>query len=275
MNLGPGIYADIPNDEYHKLPGVSKSMLDKIDESPAHLRDYLDNPVHEQTAAMALGSAVHCAVLQPDRFDDEYIVMPDVDGRTAEARAFREAAEKKGKQALKEIDGRWIKAMAARVRDSIPVRQWMQKPNLIENSIVWEMDGYVCRARPDMIVPRMKVIVDLKTTIASADNFGREIFRRNYDVQAWWYLKACENIGIKCDSFVMIAAHKQRPFLTSFHEIHQDDEAYAIAAEECEAAFDTYKVCMRTGQWPGYSQDIIPVQVPRHHEAVLAEEAFD
>ena len=81
----PGIYADIPNEVYHALPGVSKSMLDKLDESPAHLRDAIDNPVHEQTMPMMIGSATHCAVLQPDKFEDQYIVMSDIDGRTSEA----------------------------------------------------------------------------------------------------------------------------------------------------------------------------------------------
>ena len=268
----PGIYADIPNEVYHALPGVSKSMLDKLDESPAHLRDAIDNPVHEQTMPMMIGSATHCAVLQPDKFEDQYIVMPDIDGRTSEARAFREAAKKKGKQALKEIEARWIKAIATRVRDSILFRQWSAKDPLIENSVIWEMDGYLCRARPDMIVPDMNVIVDLKTTALSCDNFPREIFRRNYDWQAYWYLKAAENVGIKCDSFMIVAAHKARPFLVSFHEIHRDSEAFAIAADECEVAFETYKNCMRTGLWPGYSQDPIPVQVPRHHETVVVEE---
>ena len=62
------------------------------------------------------------------------------------------------------------------------------------------MDGYLCRARPDMIVPDMNVIVDLKTTALSCDNFPREIFRRRYHWQAYWYLKAAENVGIRARS---------------------------------------------------------------------------
>ena len=270
-NPAPGIYADVPNETYHSWPGVSKSMLDKIIETPAHLKDYMEQDEHVQTAPMLLGSATHTSVLQPEKFDDEYVVMPDIDGRTAEARAFRAAAKKKGKTPITHIDGRWMKAISKRVRETTWFKRWMNRQPLIENSIVWDMDGYVCRARPDLIAD--ETIIDLKTTIQSCRNFPNEIFRRRYHWQAYWYLKAAENVGIDCDTFTIIAAHKQRPFLISLHEITRDSEAYVIAADECEAAFSTYKECMRTGQWPGYPDDPIPVQVPsnRQHEALIEE----
>ena len=268
----PGIYADIPNETYHAWPGVSKSMLDKLTDTPAHLKDYMEQDEHVQTAPMLLGSATHTSVMQPEKFDDQYIVMPDIDGRTAEARAFRTAAKKKGKVPISHIDGRWIKAITARVQDTVFFKRCMNRGPLIENSIVWEMDGYLCRARPDMIVDEM--VVDLKTTIQSCSNFNSEIFRRRYHWQAYWYLKGCENVGIDCDTFMIIAAHKQRPFLVSLHEITRESEAYAVAAQECEAAFETYKTCMRTGLWPGYPHDPIPVQVPSHRQDVLIEEPF-
>ena len=268
----PGIYADIPNETYHAWPGVSKSMLDKLTDTPAHLKDYMEQDEHVQTAPMLLGSATHTSVMQPEKFDDQYIIMPDIDGRTAEARAFRTAAKKKGKVPISHIDGRWIKAITARVRDTVFFKRCMNRGPLIENSIVWEMDGYLCRARPDMIVDEM--VVDLKTTIQSCSNFNSEIFRRRYHWQAYWYLKGCENVGIDCDTFMIIAAHKQRPFLVSLHEITRESEAYAVAAQECEAAFETYKTCMRTGLWPGYPHDPIPVQVPSHRQDVLIEEPF-
>lgn len=272
MTVGPGIYTDIPNETYHSWPGVSRSQLVKLAETPAHLKDHLDDPVHVETPAMAFGSAVGVMVLQPELFDDEYIVMPDIDGRTTEAKSFKAAAEKKGKKILTHSDGRWAKAIAVRVRDSVPFRRWLNDPPMIETSIVWEMDDYLCRARLDLIAH--DTIVDLKTTIKTARWFPYEIFNRRYHWQAYWYLKAAENVGIDRDTFTIIAAHKARPFLVSLHEITRDSEAYAIAAEECEAAFETYKTCMRTGQWPGYPDEPIPVTVPANRQRELIEEPF-
>ena len=76
-----------------------------------------------------------------------------------------------------------------------------------------------------------------------------------------------------------MALHKSRPFLVSLHEIHLDGEAFAEAAVQCEALFDTYKQCMKTGLWAGYPEEPQPVQLPaqRHEHAPeqeLVEEGF-
>jgi hypothetical protein len=59
----------ISNEQYHADPAVSASHLHAIARSPYHYWSrYLDpnrKPV-EPTAAMRLGSLVHCAVLEPD-----------------------------------------------------------------------------------------------------------------------------------------------------------------------------------------------------------------
>ena len=61
-----GIHQGIPAEVYHLWPGVSNSMLGKLAESPAHLRDWMDRRDEEPdkpTDAQRLGTAVHCAVL--------------------------------------------------------------------------------------------------------------------------------------------------------------------------------------------------------------------
>lgn len=75
--MEPGIYPDIPNDEYHKGPGVSKSGLDLIAKSPAHYYHAVnaanDND-REPTVAQAFGTAFHTLLLEPDVFKAEYVV---------------------------------------------------------------------------------------------------------------------------------------------------------------------------------------------------------
>lgn len=69
--IEPGIYPDMPAAEYHAAPAASKSDLDKIARSPAHYRAYKENPP-EQTKAMALGTAFHTLVLEPEKFSGDY-----------------------------------------------------------------------------------------------------------------------------------------------------------------------------------------------------------
>lgn len=71
--IEPGIYspAMLTNAEYHGGELVTKSKLDLIERSPAHLKYQLDNP-REETKALRIGKALHCAVLEPEVFLQEY-----------------------------------------------------------------------------------------------------------------------------------------------------------------------------------------------------------
>ena len=59
----------ISNEEYHADPAISASQLKEIGKSPFHYwKRYVDpdRSPSEPTAAMRLGSLVHCAVLEPN-----------------------------------------------------------------------------------------------------------------------------------------------------------------------------------------------------------------
>jgi exodeoxyribonuclease VIII len=68
-----GIYDSVPNCDYHNGPGISKSGLDLINRSPMHYKAVIDaENDNEPTAAQRIGTAVHCAILEPDVFVQEY-----------------------------------------------------------------------------------------------------------------------------------------------------------------------------------------------------------
>lgn len=62
-------------DEYHSAPGLSNSALKDLEVSPLrfwHLHLNRNRPADEPTAAMKLGTALHCAVLEPAKFDGRF-----------------------------------------------------------------------------------------------------------------------------------------------------------------------------------------------------------
>lgn len=73
IDIEAGIYPpeELTNEQYHAIPAVSKSDLDKIDRSPAHYKFAKDNP-QPPTTAMIRGTIVHAAILEPDRFEVDY-----------------------------------------------------------------------------------------------------------------------------------------------------------------------------------------------------------
>lgn len=67
-----GIFAGIPNADYHGGPGISKSGLDIIRRSPMHYKAARDAGPRESTPAQREGTIVHDLVLEPESFWDRY-----------------------------------------------------------------------------------------------------------------------------------------------------------------------------------------------------------
>ena len=72
--------------EYRQHEGISRSQLWKIRESPEKFKYAMEHP-EEPTPALLFGQMVHKLVLEPDTFDEEFIVAPEVDKRTKEGKA--------------------------------------------------------------------------------------------------------------------------------------------------------------------------------------------
>ena len=81
---------------YDDKEHVTNSMLSWLKQSPAYFKSQIDKK-SVPTDAMTFGSAFHCAVLEPDKFDDLYYVIPKLDKRTkAGKEEFAEHMSKAG-----------------------------------------------------------------------------------------------------------------------------------------------------------------------------------
>lgn len=70
--MKPGIYDNLPAGEYHAADAVSRSGLTKIDRSIDHYREYVANGI-EDSKALRTGTAIHTAILEPWKFQHDYI----------------------------------------------------------------------------------------------------------------------------------------------------------------------------------------------------------
>lgn len=73
------------NEEYRAAPGISRSELFRLTQSPLHFKYYQEHPEPE-TAALKFGTAVHARILEPLKFRDDYESIPKLDRRTKEGR---------------------------------------------------------------------------------------------------------------------------------------------------------------------------------------------
>ncbi|EZG87226.1 exonuclease VIII [Escherichia coli O26:H11 str. 2011C-3270] len=192
-DIEPGIYYGISNENYHAGPGVSKSQLDDIADTPALYLWRKNAPVDTtKTKTLDLGTAFHCRVLEPEEFSNRFIVAPEFNRRTnagkEEEKAFLMECASTGKTVITAEEGRKIELMYQRVM-ALPLGQWLvESAGHAESSIYWEdpETGILCRCRPDKIIPEFHWIMDVKTT-ADIQRFKTAYYDYRYHVQDAFY----------------------------------------------------------------------------------------
>lgn len=260
-------YAEVPAPEYHATQAVSQSTLKKLSESPSKLRWELNNPSRTSSSALTIGSAVHCALLEPDKFEDQFIAMPKVDRRTKEGKARYEEFERiaKGRTILSQDEMDAVVRIHQRASDDDRLGVFFKGGHREMSFFVRdELTGLVLRCRPDQIVdtPHGQFIVDLKTTdCAKKEVFERDILKYGYLTQAAFYMDTVEAAtGRRPDGFVIVAVEKSRD--CDYTTWVMPDDVLAYARTEYRALLDTFAGCVTNDVWPGYAREMIEFKLP-------------
>lgn len=261
--MEPGVYDGIPEDHYHSSDGVSVSRLKRFAEAPAKARF----GVQKETPALALGSLIHCAVLEPAELEHRYQVT-DLDRRGTKAWDAAEAAAG-GRELVKRAD--WDEALA--IRDAVhkhPVaRELLSGPLLVEQSMYWidEETGLLCRGRTDGMRVDMRVLIDVKsTTDASPGGFARTVTDYFYDWQDAFYRAGINrSAGWTPEAFIFVAVEKEPPYLVGAYEVDPAD--LEAARDDLREQLAHYAECLRTDTWPGYSETLELVRLPAARRA--------
>jgi exodeoxyribonuclease VIII len=246
----------ISNAEYHADPAVSASHLHAVAKSPYHYWSrYLDpkRSAPEPTAAMRLGSLVHCAVLEPDELAKRYAVC--LPRNTKAGKEMAAEMEASGIEAVTETDMEQALAMAASVRNH-QAAATLLRDGKAEQSFWWDdiPTGLRCKCRPDWY--NGTTIVDLKTTTdASPQGFAKSVAQWRYHVQQAHYLS-----GTFAERFVFIAVEKTYPYAVGVYEL--DEAAMLHGASERRVNLQTIADCRAISEWPGYGNTIQPLSLP-------------
>lgn len=248
------------NAEYHSMPGISKSGLDLINRSPAHYRWAQDNP-QDPTPAMRIGTLTHLAVLEPDRFNLECIVMPVLDRRTKDGKLRWEEfqAAYPDHELLTSDEHTRIIAIRDAVRAHPLARKLMDRIEAVEVSTFWKdpISGIECRCRPDAVLDN-GMLIDLKTTRDAGPGFERSVAKYRYHVQAAFYGDGMG--GMESRPMVFIAVETEAPYLVSCNIIGPD--SLSAGRDAYRRNLETYAKCLESGIWPGYPETLQTLNVP-------------
>jgi exodeoxyribonuclease VIII len=260
-----GIAYGLPAEAYFAQPHLNNSGIKELLRSPAHYRHSLTAP-REQTKAMQIGSAVHCAVLEPAEFGKRYAAMPDgIDRRTKEGKALYAELEANGKEILSANDFRDVMNIAGAV-NTHPTAADLLSGGKPEVSVFGELDGVLVKCRFDWLRDD-GIAVDLKTTQnASSSEFARTVGKYSYHRQASFYLDVASSVGVNIHTFRFIAVETSAPYGISVVEL--DDEAIELGRTQYLKALALYQNCVNFDDWPSYDTSIQTISMPKwaHYE---------
>lgn len=278
-----GLFRDLTYIEYEQINAVRHSVLRHFGRSALHAREAIVNPP-KQTEAMAIGQAIHCAILEPERFDVTYMAAPKLDRRT-----------KKGQATWAELQASPLNIITAeeydlclRVRESVWSHSFaaelLRGKGLNEVSAVWvdQDTGARCKARFDRLSATQltdpagtaySAIIDLKTTHnASRRAFSDSAGKLAYHEAAAFYLDGAFALSPRPRKFIWIAMEKEPPYAVAVYEV--GDASIEAGRDAYKAHLRAYAEAVRTGVWAGYGEGAdyldIPAWMLRWHQEQVA-----
>lgn len=252
-------------DALQASPGLNDEGSESGDSYHAHnawvvtstsLRDFLKSPAYyynkyvsrvipnEETEAMRFGSAFHQAVLEPDKFEQNYYA-DRYRRNTRESKAL--AAEMVGKERLTEHEHALCELMA-KIAWEHPTAQEECRTGVVEHPIMAKMrNGLTVKCKPDLINERG--IYDLKSMGKPINMFGEHAFALNYHIQAAFYTGVLigSHDALKRD-FNFWVVTKRAPYQCGFFRISWV-ECANVWREVCVPALNDLARLLRSDEW--------------------------
>jgi hypothetical protein len=283
----PGIYYDMPYEEYRALPAVNSSALKILASvTPKHCKAYIDGLLDKDTPHRLKGRAFHCALLEPMLFGERFPragLCPEPLGSgkrkgspcgnqgtffDREAAAWFCGTHAKAHPGAVELDESITQDQHASIENmrrevfAHKVVSLLRQQGGSEVSLVWERDGVPCKSRIDkLIIDRAcpDTVIDLKKIQPMAGTekaLQSAVSNYGYDLAAWWYVSGVK--ALRPDKpaplFAWIFAEDAPPF--DVRPAWASKALLEIGRIKAERAFTNYRWCLQSGKWPGYTDDI-------------------
>lgn len=246
------IVAGVDFDLYRKAAGVNVSSLKEFSRSPLHYRHAKDNP-KPTTSAMSLGTAAHCATLEPDRFLAEFATWTG--GRRAgkEWESFKTDADAAQRVVLTEDERDTALAIAQAVRGCPEAMVYLKRGHA-EVSMAWHHDepDMLLKGRVDWLttVDGCDVVVGLKTTRdLRPREFSAQAARLAYHWQWAFYYDGYERITGRKPAMVEIVVESAAPHAVAVYRI--PEHVLERGRQEYRTALEQLAQCEASGVWPG------------------------
>lgn len=253
--------------DYDRIEAVRASRLKRMAQSPLHYRDAHDS----DTAERGFLRAIHCLILQPDRYGEQFAVF---DGKVRRGKAFDAfEAEHAGKTILSPREHKQAGRVAQALFNHPVAGAWLDAQGPTEETLEWTHPdtGLKCKARLDKLaVP--SVIVDAKGYGSSDPRIiGRRVAQLGCHVQAAHY---CEGLSIARGvplaevRFLVVSYELVPPFDVAVVELEHDN-GLALGRSERDRLMARLAECLATNTWPGRCPELVPLELPAWADPLL------
>jgi hypothetical protein len=239
----------ISNDDYHAdHSAYSNSMLKafrdrrrKFEAKYVTKTAPIEERSEERSEALEIGDMAHAAILEPERLQRDFVMIPNRflavnrAASTKEAKAFIAEANAAGKTALKVEKFALVEAMVESAKRRIG--KWLNLPSKRECVIRWQhpATGLPLKCRADWLIetPDTVFLIDAKTTRDASPN----AFQFACEDYCYWMqqIHYCEGVRAWSGKRVemhFLAIEKEFPFASSICQISETSIRQGEAARE-------------------------------------------
>ena len=261
--------------KYLANPGVNRSfLLDLLETCPGEAQWNLENLT--VTDPMRLGDATHAAILEPKRFEREYVVLPDNckmgsgSGQRGRKATFEEKAAAKGQTIVKGDDIQNIRQMQGVIEgDRYCIDLLSNGEAEVSGYYTEPENGVLCKFRADWINKGRQINVDLKTAADVRPMIWRKsAYDHGYDIQAFSTLRGMTILtGVEHTDFRFICIKSKQYHGLKIYKA--DADMLASGQDRYFRALEIYARCMETGIWDGYDSTPEFIGVPAFRKEQL------
>lgn len=275
------------NDEYHACPEFSSSQLKDILRSSAHFHsnNILKENERETKKHLDFGTLAHTLFLEPEQFENEFVIGPKFDRRTKagkEEAAAWEAANQ-GKIIIDEDMLQGAKRIANNLRGLSSYQLMQDHYGMAEASIFFTdpVYGLNLRVRPDYhIVPCEALpnglLFDVKTsTDARPFKFMRSCADFGYDISASMYREGFQQHYGTAEKpeFIFLVAESSAPF--NVKQYRASDLFLSIGERRYNKAKELLAESLLIDKWNGYSTELEDISLPQYMLNQAIENEFN
>lgn len=258
----PGVYPNIPMEEYLAWDAWSRSEVGAMMISPEYCRWYREERPMGGSKATDFGTLAHTCLLEPERWPPEDVAWVRGPYNKNPGRADKKDAEDRGFRVFKPEVKAHAEALALRCRQDDYIGALLDM-STTEREVAavarCPLTGLLLKARCDLRVPEIGVIGDLKTTGRGTDpiSFQRMLWEFGYWMAAPHYVEVFGWAeGREYETFLFLVTGQEPPFLPRNYHL---DPLTLEAGRDANHLFRRKVArCLESGEWPASDSKIDP-----------------